>query len=115
MFIAQVSGATANGYAPIKSPASNGVQNFGGIMPSAGNITNLYIYSGDPTPGSYTVTMRKNGVATLLTATIASGTLSATDSTHTVAVVGGDVIDYVITTAGGAPDGSINCSVEVDI
>lgn len=115
MYIAQIAGRSANVYAPVQSPATNGQLLFGTIMSGAGNIKNLYIASTDPTPGTMNVKLRINGVVTTITATIPSGSLSAADISHTEAVVAGDVIDFVMTPAGGAPDAIINCSIEVDV
>lgn len=115
MFIAQNSINTSAGAGAVRTGQVSGFLLIGNKVTAAGNIKNLYIYSSDPTPGTYTVTLRKNGAASALTAQIASGDLSAADITHTVAVIVGDVIDYTVVAAGGAPDAAVNVSVECDL
>jgi hypothetical protein len=66
------------------------------LSPVAGTLKNLCVRTGDAQPanGSLVLTVRINGVATAVTITIAAAAAAATfsDTTHTVAVVVGDLI-----------------------
>jgi len=63
------------------------------IMPTAGTVKNLYVKTTtDPTPGTYTFAIMKNGVAQTLTCAITTGSTSCNDTTHTFTVAQGDAI-----------------------
>jgi len=70
----------------------------------AATITNLFVYC---SAGTGTITLRKNGAATALTKAI-TGAGAFEDSTNSVSVVAGDLIDYEIVTTGA---GSITTRV----
>lgn len=114
MYIANANVSVARQYGAIQSPATTPQVLAGTVMGADADLKRLYITSTDPTPGTLNVKVRVNGVASTITATIASGALSAVDSAHTESVVAGDVIDYEVTAAGGATNTSVSCSLEVD-
>lgn len=65
------------------------------VCPTAGTISDLYINcSEDPgtDPDAYRVTLRLNGASTTLTCTVTANATTANDTTHSVAVVAGDVL-----------------------
>jgi len=71
-------------------------------MPTSGTIRNLY-FSVDTAPGvgkSWTVVLRKNGANTGLTVTISDANTNATDSTHSMSFVAGDLLSLAITPSG---------------
>lgn len=76
--------------------------------PTAGTFSNLYTVGGIPGAGkSYAVTLRKNGADTTLVATASgAGSGSANDTTHTVSVAAGDLIDFSGTPTG-TPAGGV--------
>lgn len=63
------------------------------VVVGAGTIRKLYFWAGTNNFNANTViTIRKNGVDTALTVTIASGGLSGNDTAHEFTVAAGDVI-----------------------
>lgn len=68
---------------------------------------------GNALNGSTTITLRKNGVDTALTVTIAAGsTVWVTDDTHTVSVAEDDLLDWKVVTGGSSGNflvGAIEC------
>jgi hypothetical protein len=71
-------------------------------VPIAGSLTNLSVHVGSAVAGSgVTVTVLKNGVATALSCTIASGNSSCSDSAHSVSLLTTDVIAVEIDNATG--------------
>lgn len=75
------------------------------IVPCAGRIDRLYVDSVAGTVGaggSYTLTVQKNGVDTVLTATIAANTSSASDLLNSFTVAAGDKI-VIKKTPSGTP------------
>ena len=71
-------------------------------MPVAGIINNLYVNIGTSTSSiDATVTLYKNGSPTSLTTTLPTATTGVfTDLSHSVSVVQGDQVQWVITSAG---------------
>lgn len=81
------------------------------IIPVSGTLKNLYIgldVNAGATPN--VVTVYVNGVASALTASIATGTAVAHDTTHAVAVSAGDTISLKFT--GAADGGNTQVSLE---
>lgn len=86
-------------------------------VPFAATLRNLFVRSAG-TAGvgeTYTYTLQVNTVATALTAQIAGGSATtASDTTHSVTVAAGDLIDIKIVTSGGASVTTHNWSMEID-
>jgi hypothetical protein len=79
-------------------------------MPAACTAQNLYVWTigSQNGSGSVVITFRKGGANTALAVTVAAGAAGGTysDTTDTVAVNAGDLVDYQITnnaTIGGDP------------
>lgn len=70
-------------------------------IPMAGTLKNLYVRhtAGAGNGLNVVYTVRKNGVATTLVATLASTANDGNDLTHTVAVAQGDLLDIEVTKA----------------
>lgn len=75
------------------------------VIPFAGVLRNLYIVA-DGFPGvaqTFTYTVRLNAADGAITATISGGAATtANDTTHTIAVAPGDLIDVKLVTSAGA-------------
>ncbi len=82
------------------------------IVPYAGRISRLYITAGSPPNDDVVFTVAVNGVASALTATVASGTQDANDTANTVAVSAGDIL-IVEAVNGGALSSAISDGVYV--
>ncbi len=69
--------------------------------PRAGTLRNMFVRQGDPSTDTDDVvyTIRKNGVATALTITIAGNVVDGSDTLNTVAVAQGDSLDVEVTKA----------------
>jgi hypothetical protein len=82
-------------------------------IPSAGTVSDLYVYvSANASTTDTTVTLFKNSVATTLTVTITAlttGTFS--DTTHTVSVAAGDLLQWEL---DGATTGDVDGSIGMD-
>ncbi|HYM20818.1 MAG TPA: hypothetical protein VEW28_07435 [Candidatus Kapabacteria bacterium] len=84
------------------------------IMPRAGHLTNLHVHV-TVVPGgaaSQTFTVRVNGIATLLSATIPAASTDASDA-HIISVNAGDLISTVNTQAGGPAAANAMVSFEI--
>lgn len=83
------------------APANEGLANQ--LAPAAGTISKLYIKAnGNTLDSATTVTLRKNGASTSLTATITAGSTSVfSDLSNTVSVAAGDVLAWQLTIAAG--------------
>lgn len=69
------------------------------IVPASGTLGNLFVNSGGIVPGAgatYVATLRKNGTNTPLACTITAVVTSCSDTTDSVTVVAGDLIDVMI-------------------
>ena len=86
-------------------------------VPSAGTLQNFRIHcrtaTGNGNPAVYTI--RKNGVATALTISLASNATDGSDLAHTVAFAAGDLIDITVTKAAtiGTSPADVMASVEL--
>lgn len=104
--------ASTTAYAPILGQtnfnATEAARQF--IMPAAGTIKNLYVRTGNSQPGTgaITVTVRKNGSATVLTTTVTAGAGAGTfsNTANSFTFVAGDLIS--IEFANAASSGSAN-------
>lgn len=110
----QGSGAVSLGYLSIAGNPTNTSAVKPLVITASSTARNLYVTTQDPTPGTITVTVRKNGSATTLTVTISGGNVSGADITHAPTFVSGDVMDVVVTTAGGATCTSALFTFELD-
>lgn len=82
------------------------------ITPIAFTAKNLYVYlrTAQTATGSIVITLRKNGVDTALTTTIAAGSLQLTthtDLVNSVAFTAGDLISFSLVNNGTATSGAI--------
>jgi hypothetical protein len=81
------------------------------VVPLAGTIKNFYLVTTGAQPGdaSLTVTLRKNGVDTGVTFTIAAGAAAAvfSDVTHSFTVVAGDLLTVKFVNASGSASATI--------
>lgn len=96
------------------SVASGSEANVGIVMPVAGVLSALYVaMPGSPGASqTYTVTVRQNSANTSLAVSIANSGTTSNDSSHTVTVAAGDVIDIgVVCSAGAATVGGFRGSV----
>lgn len=67
----------------------------------ATSITNLRVNSGNIGAGdALTVTLRVNGVSSALTCTVAASGTACNDTTHSVAVVAGDLVSVIFASSG---------------
>jgi hypothetical protein len=108
-------GSIATGYVGISGQPTNTSIAKSTILAGSATLRNLYVTTQDPTGGgSVTVTTRKNGATTTSTVTINAGNVSGADNTHTVSGVLGDVIDWVVSLAGGAVSTTVSISMEMD-
>ena len=72
-------------------------------VPTSGVFKKLYVeLDVDPGATPVTKTLFVNGIASALTVTINTGSLSGSDTTHEVAVVAGDIV-LMVNTIAGAP------------
>jgi len=63
------------------------------VFPAAGTISKLYIsVSRDPTPGTYTFKVYKNGIGQAVTCAVSPGNTSCNDTTHSFSVAQGDTV-----------------------
>jgi hypothetical protein len=91
-------------FAGNQSSTERRVQN---IMPTAGTVKSFYIFvETAPSVGaSWTFTLRKNGVDTAVTCTVAGTAQVCSDATHSASFVAGDLISVREASTGG-PDNS---------
>lgn len=70
-------------------------------VPKAGTIRKMYVRQNDPKGNGEDIvyTLRKNGIATGLTATLASTDYDASDLVNSVVVAQGDLLDVEVTKA----------------
>jgi len=67
---------------------------------AAGTLSNFRMkYTAGTSNGAATAILRKNGTNTSMTATVANGASSGSDTTHTVSVAIGDIISIISTTS----------------
>lgn len=66
------------------------------VIPLAGTFSNLSVYSPAGLHPSYTVTLLVNGVASTLACVLASTSTLASDVTHSVAVIAGDDVSFLV-------------------
>lgn len=69
------------------------------VMPTSGNISALRVkLDADPgtSPDAYKITLRKNGGNTTLTCTITADSTTGSDIVNSVAVVAGDLVNWMI-------------------
>ena len=88
------------------------------VITTAGVLANLYVIAGTAVSGGTgydVVTVLKNGSATTLTCTFATGGAATTcsDTTHSVSVVPGDYLTFTMTTA--TSDTGYNVSLRLGI
>lgn len=70
--------------------------------PAAGKVSQLYVRANAASVGgSWTVTARKNGADTALTATLAAAATTGADTTHSFTVAAGDELTVSVASAGG--------------
>lgn len=104
LFAACALGTTANFFAPGCASASNSTEALrSGVMPTAGDISELYVDLSAATGAgtTRTFTLRKNGADTGLTVTVNNGdTLPKAATPTTVSWVAGDVISIGQTVSG---------------
>lgn len=85
-------------------------------MPRAGTLQKLYVQQTPNGGNANTIvyTVRKGGVATTLTCSIAANATNGSDLTHTVVVVAGDLIDIEVTKAAsvGASPQNVEATLE---
>ncbi|MBR1124522.1 hypothetical protein JQ628_23550 [Bradyrhizobium lablabi] len=84
----------------------------------AGTLKNFYFATAVAPGGAQTltITLRKNGVATGITATITGAAISASDLTHTVSVVAGDLLSLqVVASAAAATTNGINAAGTLEV
>jgi len=72
------------------------------VITRAGTIKNLYVHSISTNQLDTTITLRKNGASTALTATLTTGITSVSDTSNSFTVVAGDRITFRMTTSAGA-------------
>lgn len=80
----------------------------------AGVLRNLYVKC-QTAPGSGhtdVITVRKNGVNTTLTATVADAATTANDTSHTVSVVAGDLISVQIAQGSSSVGANYECAFD---
>jgi hypothetical protein len=82
------------------------------IVPYDGRISRLYITAGNPPNDDVVFTVAVNGVASTLTATVASGTTDANDTVNTANVSAGEILT-VEALNGGALSSAISDGVYV--
>jgi hypothetical protein len=83
----------------------------------AGTLRNLYVRHNDPggSGATITYTVRVNGAPTAITIGLASTAASAADTTNSVAVVAGDIVDIEVTKAAVAGAGNRRPEVSVEV
>jgi hypothetical protein len=84
------------------------------VIRRAGTIQNLFVHL-ETAPGgadTRTVTLRVNGVNTALTVTITGAAVSGNDVANEVAVVAGDLVDYLIEASATAVNSRVTVSSE---
>lgn len=83
----------------------------------AGTLKNMYLTT-HVAPGagqSVVATLRKNGVATSITATISGGSATtASDTTNTVSVARGDLLSFSAVTSAGMTALTLQIGIELD-
>lgn len=72
------------------------------VMPSAGSFNNLRVkFNTAPGVGkNYVITLRVNGVDSAITVTLSDANTTVADTTHSVSVVAGDLVNFTITPTG---------------
>ncbi len=73
------------------------------IMPTGGTVNSFYVFI-ETAPGgaaSWTFTLRKNGVDTAVTCTVAGTAQICSDTAHSAAYVAGDLVSVRESSAGG--------------
>ena len=75
-------------------------------LTSARTLSRLRVSTEANVTKNVTFTIYQNGSATALTCTIASGTASASDLTHSVAFAQGDTVALQATNTAGSPGGT---------
>lgn len=115
-YIAQNQIQVSSAYGPIQPSSANGQLLYGMIMSGSGHILNMTFNTQDPTGSeTTTVTVYKNGAASLCTATVTGGSLSAADTTHSIAFSAGDEIHYKVTKSTSSASVSVSVTAEIDI
>jgi hypothetical protein len=89
---------------------------YGLPCPATGTLRGLFVKTRTAVAGdSAVVTLRKNGVATSMTCTIAASGTSAQDTSNTVSVTAGDVLSLSVTAGGGYSSGGADLAASVNL
>lgn len=98
-----VSGSSAR-YCVISGGGSSTSLSYGirKTFPTQGTVSKLYVKHSVNNTVNTTYTLVKNGVSTSLTATIASGNTSASDTSNSVSISPGDIVYLLATYSGSA-------------
>jgi len=85
--------------------------------PYAGTLRDFYVRHNTPGVSAVVVTytVRVNGVATAISASLAASASSATDLVNTVTIVAGDLIDVEITKAGNIGGGLTDVTATLNL
>ena len=85
------------------------------VVTTPGELANLQVFSSasETAAAGDTLTVNKNGSATALTCKIAQNTTTCSDSTHSVAVVAGDVLTFSILSATSAAAANVSASAGI--
>lgn len=105
------------GYENRTAPLSAGTAFIELRVPRAGTLRNLYIYHNNPggTGAVITYTVYVNGVATAISAGLASTAGSAADTTNSVVVAAGDRVRVEVTKVAAAGGGSRRPEVTLEV
>ena len=96
--------ATTTRYFPIQSVSNgNTTENLAsGVIPTGGELSDLYVdLDGDPTAGQYDIELFKNGAASGLNVTVASGSTTGSNTGTDITVAAGDLVSIEIQQTGG--------------
>jgi hypothetical protein len=105
------------GYESRTAPLASGTAFIELRVPRAGTLRNLYIYHNNPggTGAVITYTVFVNGIATAITAGLASTAGSTADTTNSVVVAAGDRVRIQVTKVASAGGGSRRPEVTVEV
>ena len=87
-------------------------------VPRAGTLQKFYIHhnTANGNGNGVTYTVIKNGVATAITVTLASGAIgTGSDTVNTVAVVAGDLIAIQVTKALSITNGNLDVTATLEV
>lgn len=105
------------GYEARTAPLASGTAPIDVRMPRAGTLRNLYIQHNNPggSGATITYTVFVNGLATTITAGLASTASQASDTTNSVVVAAGDRVRIVVTKGAVAGSGARRPEVSLEV